>query len=449
MKSPKCLVIQLFFLLVAVMSFAQVNELESRMDTYLEPLLKSNNFSGFILIAEKGEIIVSKGYGYSDIELKKENSANTKFQIASLSKTFTATAVLLLLERGELKLSDPIVTYVPELENYKDVTIHHLLNHTSGIPDINRQEIYKKIHRSPQTTTSLIDIIKEFEPSFKPGEKAYAYSNSNYNILARIIEISSNTDYGDFLQRNFFEKLEMINSGHRGEMDQAIKNLAKGYVPSGGYTSVENAPYLDWSVKTGNGSLYSTSEDLLRWVKALMSGQVLSPTTLQLMKDNRYGWFVGEKLDEEVIYMNGSSPGYNGYFGYFPSLELTIVVLGNHDIALSTTIGNGLFFILNDQNPDPFPSLEPYPVSKKFISSIEGEYKFPYYTIEIIRGKKQISYRGGYPYYDVSMIPIEKNKLFNRFFWTFLILERDEDEKVISIHWEGNPNQKGTRVTKD
>ncbi len=449
MISPKCLVIQLYLLLVAVMSFAQVNEFGTKMDTFLKPLLQGNNFSGFILIADKGEIIVSKGYGYSDIEFEKENSADTKFQIASLSKTFTAAAILLLMERGKLKLSDPIVAYVPELDKYKGVTIHHLLNHTSGIPDINRQEIYKKIRASTNTAESLVDVIKEFEPSFKPGEKAYSYSNSNYNVLARIIEVSSSKSYGDFLQQNIFNKLEMVNSGHREVSKRSPENMAEGYVPSGGYEEVMKAPYLDWTVKTGNGSLCATPNDLLKWVDALMAGQILKSNTLQFMKDNKYGWFVGEKLGEEAMYMNGSSPGYNGYFGYFPAQELTIIVLGNYDIALATTIGNGLLAMWKGVEFEKFPSLQPHSVEQSFIDQIQGEYKFHYYTVEILVRNGQIGYRSGYPYYDVSMIPIGKNKLFNRFFWTNLVLERDEDENVISIYWEGNPNQRGTRVTKD
>jgi len=448
MRIPKyieCLILASLFLNVG---FAQINNLESTVDNYLSPLMEGNNFSGSILISQNNEKIISKGYGLANIAFGVKNSPRTKFQIASLSKSFTATAILLLEEKGKIQLNDPIGKYLPELNHFGNVTIHHLLNHSSGIPDINRQSGYRELQRNPQTPSTLIDVIKELKSSFKPGEIAYSYSNSNYNILARLIEITSDLDYGTFLQENIFDPLELVNTGHRKQMGQLIENLADGYVPAGGYSSVENAPYIDWSVKTGNGSLYSTTEDLLKWITALMSGKVLSESSLNNMLTEKYGWFVRERMDEEVIYINGSSLGFNAYLGHFPEKALTIIVLGNYDIALATTIGEGLAAIRLDKSPEKFEDLKPINIDQEFIDSIKGTYEFPRYSFEIIARDNILAYKGGYPYYEVSMIPISEEKLFNRFFWGNLIVEMDENKQATHVFWEGNPQQKGERIEK-
>ncbi|NIV12098.1 MAG: serine hydrolase [Aliifodinibius sp.] len=438
---------QILALLIFNVGFAQDNDLESRIDQYLSPLIEGKNFSGSILIHQKNEIVLSKGYGLANIPFEIKNSPQTKFHIASLSKSFTAAAILLLDEKGSIQVGDFVIKYIPELSNFENVTIHHLLSHTSGIPDINRQRRYRNLLKKNQTASALIDVIKEYEPIFEPGAK-YSYSNSNYNILARIIEVTSDQDYGTFLRKYIFDPLGLTNTAHHQHMGQLIKHSADGYVPAGGYTSVEHAPYIDWSVKTGNGSLYSTTEDLLKWMTALMGGKVLSESSLNKMLEEKYGWFVRKKMGEEVIYYNGNSPGFNSYLGHFPKRDITIIVLGNNDIPLATTIGEGLAALRLNKEVQEFEDLNPINVDQEFTRSIEGTYKFPWYSFDIIAGNNMLVYKGGYPYYEVSMIPLTKKKLFNRFFWTNLVVERGENGQATHVYWEGNPQQKGTRINK-
>ncbi len=432
---------------IVVTANAQDPNLESRIDAYLKPLIEGNNFSGSIMVESNGQILVDKGYGQANISFGIPNSSKTKFQIASLSKTFTAASVLMLEERGSLDISHSISKYIPELSNFEKVTIHHLLNHHSGIPDINRQSIYKELERNPQTPSTLIEVIKDFELSYEPGEK-YSYSNSNYNILAALIEVVSEQDYGTFLYENIFQPLGMMNSGHHANAGELIGNLATGYVPAGGYTSVEIAPYLDWSVKTGNGSLYSTTVDLLKWINELMGGRVLSKASVDKMLSNKYGWFVQEKLGEEAIYINGNSPGFSAYLAHFPEKNLVIIVLGNNHIPLATSIGDGIAGMIIGHETERFESLNPIDISNDRIRSIVGTYKFPYYTFELLEKNRMIIYEGGYPNYQIPLIPLGEDRFFNRFFWTSLIMERDSNGMVTHACWEYNPNMKGERIIK-
>jgi len=447
MKTIEYLKYLLLILLIFNAGCAQKNDLESRIDRYLSPLIKGENFSGSILIHQNDEIIFSKGYGFANIPFGIKNSSQTRFHICSLSKSFTAASILLLEERGSLQLSDPITEYIPELNHFTNVTIHHLLSHRSGIPDINHQPEYRNLLNNNQTPSTLIDVIKEYEPEFKPGEK-YSYSNSNYNVLACVIEVTSGEDYGTFLKDHIFDPLDLRNTGHHKHMGELIENLAEGYVPAGGCFSVEKAPYIDWSAKTGNGSLYSTTEDLLKWITSLMGGEVLPESSLKRMIEQGYGWFVGEKLDEKVIYYNGNSTGFNSYLGYFPNKNLTIIVLGNNDIPLATTIGEGLASMILNGTAKDFQELKPIHINQEFIKSVEGTYKFPWYSFAIIARKNMLVYKGSYPYYEVSMIPLEENKLFNRFFWSNLVIERNKNGEVIYIYWEGSPQQKGIKIEK-
>ncbi len=424
---------------------AQSKSLEPKIDEYLMPLLQGNNYSGSILIYKNQQTIFSKGYGLANRTFGIPNAPLTKFHIASLSKSFTAAAVLILEEKGLIQLDHSITKYLPELSSFKKISIHHLLNHHSGIPDINRTSGFNDLQMKHQTARSLVDVIKEMELFLEPGEK-YSYSNSNYNILARLIEVVSGLEYGVFLKKNIFDPIGLKHTGHHRHMGQLIENLATGYVPAGGYTSIENTPYIDWSVKTGNGSLYSTTEDLLKWVTALMNGKVLPKQRVEKMIDEGYGWFVSEKAGEKAIYYNGNSPGVSSFIGYFPEKNTTIIVLGNNHIGLATTIGEGLAALIFEKELEPFKARTSIKINQGYIDSTVGVFKFPNYTFEIASRNGFLVGTGGYPFYDVSIIPISQDVLFNRFFWTNLVIERDQNGLAKQIYWEYNPRMKGVRV---
>ena len=212
MKFP---IFPLCFLLMGTGAHALSNEplgqspsLERKIDEYVRPFLDAGGFSGAILAAKDGRILLSKGYGMANYELGISNTPKTKFHIASVSKTFTAAAVLLLEETSRLKVSDPVAKFVPDYPQGERITIHHLLTHTSGIPNVNDFPDYGRWSRFPHQLEEIVGWFKRKPLEFAPGER-YGYSNSNYNLLAFIIEKASGERYGDFLKRRIFDPLEM------------------------------------------------------------------------------------------------------------------------------------------------------------------------------------------------------------------------------------------------
>jgi CubicO group peptidase (beta-lactamase class C family) len=369
---------------LSLMTAAQVpaaadqEDLVSRIDRYVEPYVRTHNFSGSVLLALKGRVLVSKGYGMANYELDEPNSPQTKYHIASVSKTFTAAAIMILGDRGLLSPGDPVAKIIPGYPNGDRLTVHHLLVHTSGIPNVNDFPEYEQLSRFPQTPKTLVDIFKGIPLIMTPGER-YSYSNSNYNLLAYIIETLSGQGYGEFLARNIFEPLGMTSSGHDGDSSALLKNRAAGYVPAG-VSDLENAPFLDWSVKTGNGSLYSTVEDLYRWDRALGSDKILKKSTLdQIFTDHvegtGYGWFVGRRLDRRVVRMNGRSPGFQAEIQRYIDDDACVIVLGNIYSGTASQMANNLAAILFGEPYEVFSPLDSSGVDESRALPYLGRYK--------------------------------------------------------------------------
>ena len=353
-------------------------DLAALVDQYVEPYVRTHNFSGSVLLAHKGQVLVNKGYGMANYELDVPNTPRTKFHIASISKTFTAAAIMILAERGQLSPEDPVAKVIPGYPNGDRLTIHHLLVHTSGIPNINDFPEYDRISRFPQTPQSLVEVFKDRPLVMKPGER-YSYSNSNYNLLADIIEKVSGRKYGDFLRQNIFEPLGMTCSGHDGDAAALIKDRASGYIPAG-VSDLENAPLLDWSAKTGNGSVYTTVEDLYKWDRALYTERILKKATLDRIftdhvEGTGYGWFVGRRLNRRVIRINGRSPGFQGELQRFIDDDACVIVLGNNYAGTASLLIDDLAAILFGEQYEGLSPLPSPRVDQSQVSLYLGRYK--------------------------------------------------------------------------
>src|SRR6266550_1174504 len=315
--------------------------IEQKVSAYLQPYLDLNGFSGAILIAKGGRVIFSKGYGMANCELNVPNTPQTKFHLGSVSKTFTAAAIMILQERGKLNVHDPLSKYIPDYPNGDRITIHHLLTNTSGIPNVNNFPEYVTQSKFSHTPADLVEMFKQKPLDFEPGTRGYIESNSNYNLLAYIIEKLSRQKYGEFLKQRIFDPLGLRETGHDGNPVAVISNKASGYTPAG-LTEVENVPYMDWSIKTGNGSIYSTVEDLYRWDRALYTEKILKKSSLETMFKEKYGWFVSEQFKRKLIRYGGRSPGFNSDFQRFINDDVCVVVLSNNYSATANPIANDL-----------------------------------------------------------------------------------------------------------
>ena len=412
---------------------AQDEILAHKVDEYLSPYVAGNNFLGAALIAKGDQILVNHAYGYASYELGVANTPATRFHIASVSKPFTAACILLLEQRGLLHLSDPIARFLPDFPNGERITLQHLLTHTSGIPNVNNLPEYDAASRFPQTPASLIKLFQAKPLNFEPGTK-YEYSNSNYNVLAFVIEKVSHKSYGQFLQENIFSPLGMGDSGHDGDASELIKNAAVGYQPRG-LAELERAPYIDWSAKTGNGSLYSTTVDLFRFLRAYRKGLVLPQSVLdQVWREkngNNYGWFVRKKRNSLAIASNGRSPGFVSSVEYYPAADLTVIVLSNSYCPVSQSpIADDLAAIAIGEpisTPGPVSALH-LPIEN--LQAVVGAYEFgkDYYRPDTkisIRRKGSTLVLDWGNNVESSLIPLSSTEFIERQFWAKIALLPD------------------------
>ena len=241
------------------------------MQQVVQPYVDAHMFMGSVLVAEGGKVIFSKSYGMADLEWGIPNSSTTRFNIASMTKQFTAASILLLEDRGKLKTDDLVKKYLPGAPvAWNKITIYHLLTHTSGIPDDSAKY-------EPGTPDKLVFNDKPLD--FQPGER-WAYTNLGYIVLGYLLERITGEIYEEFVQQNIFKPLGMNDSGLMSFVT-IIPRRASGYWP--GSNGIENADRPDARIGFSSGSLYSSTEDLLRWEEGLSRGRLLSPASLRKM----------------------------------------------------------------------------------------------------------------------------------------------------------------------
>lgn len=330
----------IFYRLVAVAALiltfslqTPAQDLAPKFDEYLSEITKQGRFTGAALVARDGKVIFSKGYGLANAEFDIPNTPQTKFRLGSVTKQFTATAILLLQERGKLSVQDSVCKFFDACpEAWKEVTVHHLLTHTGGFPNFTNFPDYTKTMMIPTSMESLIARFKDKPLDFKPGEK-WNYSNSGYVALGYIVEKVAGEPYESFVQKNIFNPLKMANTGY-DHHETILKNRATGYSLDKGQ-KVNSLP-IDMTIPHGAGALYSTVEDLFTWNEALFSDKLLSAKSREAMMTpvkNGYGYGIGmsEQLKRKSVSHSGGINGFSTILVRFPEEKITIVVLRNAD----------------------------------------------------------------------------------------------------------------------
>jgi CubicO group peptidase (beta-lactamase class C family) len=359
------IIIQLTFLLD---SFGQTKA--EKIDELMKLYNEYAQFNGSVLVAENGKVIFKKGFGLANMEWEVPNQPDTKHRLGSVTKQFTAMLILQLVEEGKLDLNVPITTYLPDYpkETGDVITIHHLLTHTSGIPNFTSFSNYQKdLSINTYSPVALIKIFADSSLQFKPGEK-FSYSNSGYLLLGVIIEKVSGKSYEQILRENILNPLKMNNTGY-DHHETILKNRASGYE-----NKYKNADYIDMSVPYSAGALYSTVEDLYLWDQALYNETLLSSKTRDLLfkpyikamgRSYGYGWYVakdrfgntGDSL--LVIGHSGGINGFNTYIQRIPSDKNLIVLLNNTGSAPLMEINRAIMSILYNT---------PYEMPKKSVA---------------------------------------------------------------------------------
>ncbi|MDG1898128.1 MAG: serine hydrolase [Fuerstiella sp.] len=300
--------------------------------SYMQACVKVDNFNGSVLVCKDNRTVIRNGYGMANFEHDVPNTPDTKFRIGSITKQFTAMAVMILEERGKLKVEDRVSEYVVDPPYaWADVTIHHLLTHTSGVPSFTSMPEYRRDMMLPQTIEQMLAKFKDEPLDFAPGEK-YAYSNSGYFLLGAIIEKASGVSYEQFIRTEICEPLELHDTGY-DRFHTMLKHRASGYKRLAG--AIVHDAYLDMSQPYAAGSLYSTVEDLSRWDQALRRKELISDERYEKMytpekKQNyAYGWGVRTQSGRKTISHGGGINGFLSYILRYPEQKLCVVVLCN------------------------------------------------------------------------------------------------------------------------
>ena len=273
------------------------------LDKYVQAQMNVKGFSGTVLVMQKNKVLLKKGYGMADREWNIPNTTDTKFRIGSITKQFTAACILQLIEKGKLSLDDRLTKFIPGFPKGDSVTIHMLLNHTSGIASYTELSDFGKVGRLSLGMDSMISFFKNRPYNFSPGSN-YRYNNSGFFLLGYIIEKVSGQSYENYLRKNILDKLGMMNSGV-DRQDTVLPLRAKGYSKvKGNYINAEYIS-LDWPYSAG--ILYSTVDDMYKWDRALYGTAVISASSKQKMftpgKSN-YGYGYN--------YVYGNKNGYVG-----------------------------------------------------------------------------------------------------------------------------------------
>jgi CubicO group peptidase (beta-lactamase class C family) len=289
------------------------------------------HFMGSILIIRQGQVLVDRSYGSANLEWQIANSASTRFRIGSLTKQFTAASILLLAERGKLRLEDPVSKYLDNPRAaWRGITLLHLLTHTSGIVSITDLPGEQAALTRGGTPAEIVERFRNQPLLFPPGTQA-RYSNSGYILLGMVVEKVSGEPYAAFLQKNIFDPLAMRDTGIDNDAD-ILQKRASGYRMEAG--TLRHADFIDIRIPFAAGDLYSTTHDLARWQEALFGGKLLQPESLRRMTtpgkdDFGLGVMVKQDQGERVISHTGGIQGFVADLRYYPEKRLSVIVLSN------------------------------------------------------------------------------------------------------------------------
>ena len=387
---------KIFFLFIILLTITNVKAQtkSEKLDSIFTLLHQNNRFNGSILIAEKGVPIFEKSYGFANVEQQELLTNNSIYKLNSVTKQFTAMGIIILKNKGQLKLTDTLSEYIPELKIYKNVTIQHLLTHTHGIPDYDSLFAEKWNKCKIANNKDIIKLYKKYKPTkrFNPGEKFF-YGGIGFELLAVVIERVSHKTYNDFLIENIFSPLKMNNTFdyHRFENKLIKNNIAIGYTYSDSLKKhirpeiLSNQAEITWSNGIyGSGNIHTTTSDLLKWDRALYDENFISKSDLKLIyqptllnNGNKmnygFGWWLMNKDNiGEIVYHAGNSNGFETHFERHLDKDKTIIILQNFDAT--TPAIDAIDAILYNQPLNFVVSRKEIKLSENFLKQYEGNY---------------------------------------------------------------------------
>ena len=294
-----------------------------------------------VLVISNGRVLFAKGYGLANLEQQLPCGLNTNFRLASVTKQFTAMAVMILTKLKKLTLDEPLAEFFPEFPEYgRQITVRHLLSHNSGLLDY--EGLIPKATKIPVLDRDVLRLLLEQDRTYFPPGSKFRYSNSAYAVLAQIVEVRSGSTFAHFLKKSIFEPLQMNHTLAYEQGLSVIPNRAHGYSPDG--AGFKRADQSLTSSVLGDGGIYSSVADLYRWDQALYSTTLISPKMLDLAfcpatgtdhpgTGYGFGWYIGSYRGLKETWHSGNTIGFTTHLTRFPEKKLTVIVLSNRSEA--------------------------------------------------------------------------------------------------------------------
>ena len=354
---------------------------KARLDQLFDRLAEKNKAMGSLTIAKDGKVLYTRAIGYSQINgtEKKALTAASRFRIGSITKMFTATMTLQLVEEGKLKLTDTLDKFIPQLPNAKKITIVQILSHRSGIPNVRREQNSQgNVNTTPMTKDEHLALIVKATPDFEPDTKSL-YSNSGYFILGLIIEKLTGKSYEAALQERIATKIGLKDTYTATGNIEVNKNESLTYfmIPGGDWKLV---PETHPSILFSAGAIVSTPNDLAKFIQALFDGKIVSKESLDQMKTMRDGEGLGMvtfAFAGKTFYGHtGGADNYGAWLSYLPEEKLAVAYTTNAKVYPVRDIMSGIMDIYYNK-PFQIPTFESIAVSPEVLDKYVGVYSMP------------------------------------------------------------------------
>ncbi len=345
-----------FIWALALAPIAMAATPDQQIDHFIARYQELGLFNGSALVADHAQVVLKKGYGLANMEWNIPNAPDTKFRLGSVTKQFTATLILQLVEQGKIDLQAPVTRYLPDYpaRTGDKITIHELLNHTSGIPGYTEVPDFEEESRTPYQPARFVDKFSHLDLFFEPGTR-FSYSNSGYFLLGVILEKVTGEKYEKLLHEHIFDPVGMHDTGYDSTLPLLSKRAA-GYDKTfeGKY---RNTTYIDMTLPYSAGSLYSTVEDLYKWDQALYGEKILSAASKQRMftpglSHYGYAWDITKRDGVTIIEHGGGINGFNTIIWRSPESKRLVVLLNNTGGAPLNPMTRGIIAILDGKTPE-------------------------------------------------------------------------------------------------
>ena len=375
---------KLLFLLLLSTSFAFSQQTKfQKIDSLLTFLNTNNKFMGELSIIEKGKIVFSKAYGFADVESGKKLDVNTKLKIGSITKTFTATMIMQLVDEKKLTLDTKLSKFYPKIPNADKITIHHLLHHRTGIPDfLNDDPTVGEFIYVENKKEDLVKRIENYTSAFEPNSQ-HKYSNSNYNLLGYIIEDITKKSFSENLNTRIVKKIGLKNTIFPTKIDVS-KNEGYSFAYDG--KTWEKTPEWSSNLAFSAGAMSSTTNDLNIFLETLLEGKLTSKSSLEQMKsmEDYYGkGLIIAPFEERKFYGHtGGIENFRAAAGYNPDDKTGFAIIVNGDNYSRNDIMIGVLSLFYGKEYT-FPDLKGFKVSKESLSKYVGIYSTPTFPMKI------------------------------------------------------------------